>query len=186
MPFDLRRQHEKYTIGLIEDAFMDIYEKKGLSLTVNEICEKTGVSRPVFYRLYDDKFEVLEKIEDRLIEDLRKINEKMPSAAFSSEMEFFPYVEESVRYVDARRDRFRPLICRPGDMNFVNRWSRLMRDDIVRRMDYEKKNLKNMDVYTYAISVSAIGVYEYWLKEKPQMSVQEVSRIVSSLWKSFY
>ena len=47
MPFDLRRQHEKYTIGLIEDAFMDLYEKKGLSLTVNEICEKTGVSRPV-------------------------------------------------------------------------------------------------------------------------------------------
>ena len=182
----LRKQHETFTIGLIEDAFITLFEQKGLNLTVREICELAGISRPVFYRLYDDKFDVLECIEKRLIEELRQINDKMPSAAYRNDMKAFPYVEESAIYVYENRKFFRPLICSPGDMNFVNRWCRLMRNDMMRRFTNDKKELENKEVYTYSISRAAIGVYEYWLKSVPDMSVKEVTQIITNLWKTVY
>ena len=182
----LRKQHENFTIGLIEDAFMALFEQKGLNLTVREICDLAGISRPVFYRLYDDKFDVLEGIEKRLIEELAKINNKMPSAAYRSDMKAFPYVEESAVYVYENRKFFGPLIGSPGEVNFINRWCRLMRNDMMRRLTNEKKMLENTEVYTYSISRAAIGVYEYWLKYAPDMSVGEITQIITNLWKTLY
>ena len=57
---DLRvRRSRKY----LRDALIDLIEERGFdSLTVGEITERAMVSRATFYRLYQDKYDLVEQI----------------------------------------------------------------------------------------------------------------------------
>lgn len=57
---DLRiRRSEKF----IRDALIDLIEESGFdSLTIMQITERAMVSRATFYRIYQDKFDLVEKI----------------------------------------------------------------------------------------------------------------------------
>ena len=59
------------TQQLIKEAFIHLINEKGFnSLTVSDITREAGVSRGTFYVHYTDKFELLTKIEDELIDNI--------------------------------------------------------------------------------------------------------------------
>ena len=62
----------KYTKKVIKETFLNLLETKDISqITVKEICEIADVNRATFYRYYLDIYDLLEKIEEDLIEDLK-------------------------------------------------------------------------------------------------------------------
>ena len=52
----------------IESAFLDlIHSKPYHSVTVSDVCEKAGISRFTFYRIFDCKDDVLDAIVDKVL-----------------------------------------------------------------------------------------------------------------------
>lgn len=62
----------RYTRMRIREAFLKYLEKKPVSkITVKEICNTAEINRATFYKHYADPFNLLEKMEEELLEELR-------------------------------------------------------------------------------------------------------------------
>ena len=64
-------EKNKKTKQLIQNKFMQILENKPFdSITVGDIAKYAQINRGTFYLHYQDKFDLLDKIEQQLFEDL--------------------------------------------------------------------------------------------------------------------
>lgn len=59
---------ERLTKKLIEEAFLDLLNEGGMkAATVSAICAKAEVNRSTFYRHFENQYQLLEAIEQRLM-----------------------------------------------------------------------------------------------------------------------
>ena len=64
-------EKNRRTKQLIQESFMQILEDKSFeSITVGDITKKAQINRGTFYLHYKDKYDLLDKIEQQLFEDL--------------------------------------------------------------------------------------------------------------------
>ena len=65
----------KYTMSVIEDTFLSLLEQKDIgSITVTEICRIADINRATFYRYYVDIYDLLKKIQDNFINEIKASN----------------------------------------------------------------------------------------------------------------
>lgn len=63
----------RYTRMRIREAFWKCLAKKPVSkITVKEICEEAEINRATFYKHYADPFDLLERLEDEALEEMKK------------------------------------------------------------------------------------------------------------------
>lgn len=64
-------RRKKYTQQVIHDTLFELLKKHHLSdITVKEICELADINRSTFYRNYLDIYDLFEKVEQELIEQV--------------------------------------------------------------------------------------------------------------------
>ena len=64
----------RYTKMQIKNAFLQCIEKKPLNkITVKEICDIAEINRATFYTHYHDPFDLLDKLEEEVLQDLRNL-----------------------------------------------------------------------------------------------------------------
>ena len=62
----------KYTKKVIMDTLIDLLSKKDIKkITVSEICKIADVNRATFYRYYLDEYDLLSKIEEEFVNQLK-------------------------------------------------------------------------------------------------------------------
>ena len=61
------------TTACIRQAFTMLLEEKPIQrISVTELCRKAGVNRSTFYAHYQDIYDLLDKIEEEMLEELTK------------------------------------------------------------------------------------------------------------------
>ncbi|GCE21768.1 TetR/AcrR family transcriptional regulator [Dictyobacter kobayashii] len=81
-PDDLRVRR---TRKLLRDALIELIEERGFdALTVGEIAQRAMVSRAAFYRYYQDKYDLVEKIFEDAIQTLTREIEPLRRDVFAS------------------------------------------------------------------------------------------------------
>ena len=180
-----RKEHNRMmTIRTIEDTFMQLYKKKGLEkITIHELCETAGISRTNLYRYYDDKYQILQTIEDRLLENIEEINK---SDYFINQLENdiekkLPLLYKTVCYIDENRDYFATLLGRNGDPSFVFKWKSCMRKNLESKTAESKVFDYDLDVVVEIMVSSFIGIYTFWLIEKPELSCESITKICGDI-----
>ncbi len=186
-----RHEHNRNsTIEDIRKAFIQLYEEHGIDkLSVKDICLKAEISKPLFYRYFDDKYSVLESIETRLLDRVAEINialKDTPLATYRKGQPF-PVFFETAEYIKSQEDYFRPLLSSRGDPQFVFRWKKQIRKDVRVKFENDHITAYNLDVVTELFAAGIIGLYTYWFFENPELSCQEISEIGGNLLcGSFY
>ena len=67
----------------IQKVFIELYAKENFNkISVKNVCSKSNISRTTFYNYYDDLYEVLGNIEDKLIFQLKEINQSFDKQDF--------------------------------------------------------------------------------------------------------
>jgi len=64
-------RRKQYTRMVLKDSIMKLLKEKSIStITVKEICKEADINRSTFYAHYSDQYDLLEKIEEEIIEDM--------------------------------------------------------------------------------------------------------------------
>lgn len=67
------------TIQDIEAAFLELYRRGGIDgVSISGVCQGCGISRSTFYLYFEDKYAVLQEVEDRLLAALWEICRDLP------------------------------------------------------------------------------------------------------------
>lgn len=170
------------TIETIKRSFIALYAKEGIEkMTVKEICEASGISRAIFYRYFDDKYSILEDIENSLLERGLEFNKEM--IGDNSVSLFYQILDYSYK----NRLYFKPLLGPYGDPQFTFRWKKYIQEDVKRKMQYDKNNVRHLNMKVSFIASGIIGLFTYWFYEEPTLSVEEMSEYAAQMVsQSFY
>ncbi len=184
---ELNRQR---TIKDIQDAFMIMFEKRGLEkVSVVDICKEANISKTIFYRYFDDKYALLEEIENELLQSIAEINKDLVHAPLGEyrKGEPFPVFLETAQFIHSQKQYFKPLLGINGDPHFIFRWKKQIRQDVRKKFENDQITAYNLDVVTELFAAAIIGLYTYWFFERPEMTCEEISEIGGNLLcGSFY
>ncbi len=178
---EYNRLHTEDTIKL---SFIRLYEQSGIDrVSIRAVCEEAGISRTMFYRYFDDKYQVLESIEDELIEGMRQINRRLVDVPLNEYRrgEPFPVFVDTARYIRSQEAYFRPLLNVHGDPQFIFRWKKQIRADVRQKFVHDSITTFNLDVVTELFAAAIVGLYTYWFFENPALSCEELSEIAGNL-----
>lgn len=90
-----RRQE---TIKSVENAFLGLCEKQNFSkIKVSDICKKAGINRSTFYANFIDIYDLAEKIQLRLENDVSRLLEQDNVPQYSSKdfLKLFEHIKEN-------------------------------------------------------------------------------------------
>lgn len=166
----------------IRDAFFELYATKKIErISIKEITEKAQLNRGTFYVYYKDIYDLLEKTEDELIEELMdKIRALIVMILRDQNIApFLPPIEFYKRY-----SKFlRVLFGANGDPNFVFKIKGIIKKTL--RELFEKENIpkvENMEYVMEYISSAQIGIISYWLIENNmELPVAELGNMIKQI-----
>ncbi len=111
-------RNARRTRALIEGAFLELMKEKPYTkISVREITEKADINRSTFYLHYQDVYDLLNKIETRITEDIKE-------TIFQIRREDYvpgrhPFHVLVFRELMQHEEIFRILLSKNGDIDFI-------------------------------------------------------------------
>lgn len=167
----------KYTKKVIKDTFLSLLEKKDISsISVKELCDIADVNRGTFYRYYEDIYDLLKKIEEEFIEEIRDSN----SMVHMSNHSIYTFTKEILDIFENNKKLVRVLFNADSNIYFL--------DDVL-EVAYEKcignwesnidsDNYNELENSVVFIFNGALGVINYWVKNDFNISSDLLAKYI--------
>lgn len=116
----------RVTQKMLQDSLLALMKEKSiLDITVKEICEAAGVSRPTFYTYYDNQYGLLREIEEQtLIEAEKIIFTRITAAGKPGRLETALMLQGLLQYIADNSNSIQVLLSENGDSSFQKRFFR--------------------------------------------------------------
>lgn len=172
-------RRKKYTRMVLKNSLMKLLKKKPISsITVKEICELADINRSTFYSHYSDQFDLLDKIEEEIIEDMTGY---LSQYNYEKEEDTLQMFEKLLEYLASKQEICKTLLHEKADSTFQKKvivfahhffmesWtSARIDEDLFRYLS------------TFIISGS-IDVMKNWLNNGMEKSPKEMAKIINNL-----
>lgn len=163
----MKQDHRvRVTQTLIRGAFTQLLKQKPIqSISIKELCELAGVNRGTFYAHYQDIFDLREKIETEMYEDVRAtLQPLLMKDAHASQTEITAAV---FGWMKQNRDMCAVVLGEYGDKEFL--WKMLNLGRVVCEESYQRQFAAASPeaiawFYAYA-SWGCIGLLRRWIHE---------------------
>ena len=178
-PLDRRVRKTK---ALLRHCLAECMKTKKINeITVKELTDMSDLNRGTFYLHYRDVYDLLEKTEDELIDDVNQLLRKHEPA----ELRERPYVifEEIFSLARDNRDIVEILMGEHGDLQFQDRLKEVVKEKCLKDVMevYRSKNPENYTVFFYFMLSGCIGILQYWIKTGFQESPSEIATITEKI-----
>lgn len=167
----------RYTKMVIRNAFIGLLKKKPLNkITVKEICDLAEINRATFYKYYSDPFDLLEKIEQEFLHQLRK--KLNPSV--NSFRDVFTMIMDGVQ---ADFEEYQALFSDNGDSQFPVRIFALYYEHISKDASKQFPMLSpaQREWLYYFMAQGCSGILTRWISGGMKESAEEVSAFAERL-----
>ena len=174
----------KYTKMVLKKSLINLLSKKDISsITIKQICEDADINRATFYTHYTDQFDLLRKIENEFLENIKvNISQFKLRKADAALVEM---MEKIFEYIKDNADLCKLLLSKQGNLEFQKRIMMLIYDSniIVKPGESLKKGEEE---YMYAFIITGcVGVIHNWLdegmKQSSRMMANTIFNVVRSL-----
>lgn len=168
---------------LIRKAFMELFLQKPVqSISVKELCEKAHINRGTFYSHYTDIYDLLNKIEEELFDEittalsplLSEDNKTLTPQKLTTEI--FVCLKENSDLCTVTLSDF-------GDKKFLFKLIDLGRDICLKSYSrfFENASRKKIQYFYAFASAGCIGVLHNWLSEKMVTPPSEIAKMVDEI-----
>lgn len=172
----------RYTKMVIKNSFAELLKKKPINkITVKEICEMAEINRATFYKHYLDVYDLLDKIEEEFLGELR---ESIGVDENKSTKETLIMIMTNIK---AKADTYKALFSDNGDPTFPRRVFEegyrieRIKEDIKGNKNLSDENIKCL--YNY-IAYGCNGILSQWIAGNMEGSVSETADFADMLVKN--
>ena len=172
-----RRQLKKGLAALMK-------EKSVNQITVKELVEEVDINRSTFYLHFKDIQDLLREIEENMEAQIKRAIEEHPIV--SGNENAFYFIEDMFRVLDEEREISKALIGPNGDMGFIHRIERIIKENsrgtLEKMFPGKKEDLK----YFYAFCLSGcLGLVKVWLNEGEEKMAQMTFNMIANAKDAF-
>lgn len=155
-------------------------EKSVNQITVKELVEEVDINRSTFYLHFKDIQDLLREIEENMEAQIKRAIEEHPIV--SGNENAFYFIEDMFRVLDEEREISKALIGPNGDMGFIHRIERIIKENsrgtLEKMFSGKKEDLK----YFYAFCLSGcLGLVKVWLNEGEEKSPEEMAQMTFNM-----
>ena len=184
MTLNRREFNKQETMRHIRSVFMDLYAQDGIDgITVNGLCKACGIAKSTFYLYFEDKYQVLEAVENDVLAQLREVSEGLRFCDFrkSSKQDLLNAPQSIARSLAENGDTLRALMGKHGDPRFSYKWKKHITEAFRGTFRTVKGDNPSAEIACTIFSSSLIGLYTLFLFGEPQVTEQELSVILINL-----
>lgn len=174
----------RYTKMIIKETMLDMINEIDISkITVKALCERAKINRATFYRYYSNPYDLLDKMEQDLLDDLEKAILESGAHGFQEEFKvILKDIKKNIRF-------YTLLFSANGDERFRHRLYSLCYGINMNKICLIYKNLddKRREWIYYFIAEGSNGILHKWIQggmtEPEDEIVDFVEKIVQSINK---
>lgn len=162
----------------IEEALLRLLTKKHFQkITVKELAEEADITRATFYQHYRDPYEVLEKMQMEIMDNIQEIiNKTTGGDSMGFFLQLFEYmasneVRAEILSFDTGNGTGYEFIGNSIHNNYMLRWGD----------KFDGVHCKQYEYYRYYIVFGCIAVVENWIKQGRKETPEEMAKIAFSL-----
>lgn len=172
-------RRKKYTRMVLKDSLMKLVKNKPISnITVKEICLEADINRSTFYAHYSDQFDLLNKIEEELIEDMITA---LSQYNFKREEEAVQMTEKILEYIADKSEVCQTLLSENGDVYFQKRVMMIFQEYIFKNWMIDNIMDRETSKYVSLFVVSGcIQVIKTWLENSMDKPPKEMAEIINN------
>lgn len=171
----------------IKNAFTKLLKEKGIeSLTISDIARDANINRGTFYLHYIDKYDLMEKLENDIIDELTKILLRDNPNEIEDAIEIIPYnaILNALYYVKSDFEFVEALTGNGGDPMFVEKFKRILEKLILIQIDKTDKlsfSMKGLpeDYAREILLSSATAIVLLWIKKGSLESPEIIAEMLS-------
>lgn len=176
----------------IREALIQLIDEKGFeAITVKDITIRAKINRGTFYAHYLDKFDLMNKCEEEILQEMSRIAKLNFSSIIdsletdSSNVPPFPLTVLLFEFLNENSDIMKALLGPKGDLSFQTKlkefmWKTLYEnnpDSIIK----EENLLVPGNFLAAYMGNAKIGVIQEWLNSGRKESPQEMARILTTI-----
>lgn len=171
----------RYTRKVIKEAILELLSQKNADkITVKEICDKAQINRATFYKHYENTYDLLEKLDNEMLDELEA---KIKEVNLADLRSIFSIVLNEVR---DNRSYYELMFIENGDRRFRDRLFELClfsNMEVINRF-FPALNDKQKKWLYYFIAEGLTGVMSKWMQDGYSESVEEVVEFLVTLIES--
>lgn len=169
----------RYTRMALRESLLALLQQYPISkITVSRVCEQADVNRSTFYLYYKDVYDLLEKIEDELYEQIAQLADQSREILPSSVI-----LRQVFEVIYKHRDLCRVLFGEYGDKNFLRKVGGIHRERMLREWTKQGADPDEISLeYLHAFfAFTNIGFIERWVSRDFQETPEQLAQLATVL-----
>lgn len=185
---ELAKERSTQTKAKLKDSFIKLVRDKGLdNVTVSDLARDSKINRGTFYLHYLDKYDLMEKLEEQAINDLKQILLfDKNTENLNDPIELIPYdaILKALIYVKNDFDFIKTLASDGGDPNFILMIKEILSQMIDSKIQQSEKLTfsQKMLPEDYAREIllsSMVAILVLWIKKDAAESPEEIAVMIT-------
>ena len=168
----------RYTKMMIRESFIQLLKEQPVSkITVTKICEIAEINRATFYKYYEDAFDLLQKLEQELLEEI--LNSLSQFEQLSIRESFIQLLE----HLKKRGEWFQIIGSSHGDPQFASRILSVSYENasfLIQKFFPHLTGTQKKWLY-YFLAHGYGGLLGCWLDNGLQEPTEEIARFAEEL-----
>lgn len=165
----------RYTRMVIKREFLALLQEKPVGrITVKELCERCEINRATFYKHYQDPFDLLEKMEEELLDSLKKGLAEQNFANCGLK-EFFA---EILKDMKEHGSMYLVIGSENGDSSFGAKVFVTCYREVFSRTEGWGMSKEEQELLYHFISAGCSGLMSYWFKNGMEEPAELVAGVM--------
>lgn len=181
---------------MIKKAFYELLEKKNFhDISITDIAENADINRGTFYLHYVDKYDLLNKVENELLESLM---EYARETSFDGVFELdaksnilsinkpVPFIKKLFEFLKMNHVLVKGVLGPNGDPRFQNKVKAFIRERLIENRFILDINVNNMlvpvEYFVSYVMAAHMGVVLQWIEGGMKKSPDEMALILTKMF----
>lgn len=185
-------QNDRRTIRtkkMIKRALLELIEEKGFNgISVMELTSRADINRGTFYLHYTDKYDLLEKVENELLQEIQEWAENVDSINImniNTLDEPLPIIVKIFEYFKENSKLIKAILSSKGDPTFFRKLvnfleNNLFKNKLMKLLKKEDMLVKEEYLIPYVLSAE-LGVINQWLENGMKESPEEMALMIGRM-----